>query len=867
MRGNSVRVVLSPSVMGAVTRGFARALGEQEVSTSKNVKDTLAIDTKLIYPGEIQSTDQQVVTFVDEFVGEQKTAANTDQNEDMHKVDASLGSFLARPVLISSFTWVDGSTIEDVLYPWELFLDNPVIKKKIDNYNFISCTLKVKVVVNASPFYYGCAGIFYEPLPSFNTAEIVETATYTGRLIPFSQRPHVYIYPASSQGGVLELPFIYHKKWLDLTSNSDVTNMGKLQVLSYTNLYNANSVSGTDCDVQIYAWAENVKLAGPTYNTALQSSDMAEDGKTSSKHIEKEYDNAGPISSVSSTVQRMANIGKSLPGPVGYGMNMLSTAAGYVTDVAKIFGYTNTPVIDDVAGFKNLPFHALASAEISSPVDRLTLDPKNILSCSTDMYGLKLDDQLSLDNFCARESYLTSFNWVASSTKDTLLWGVNVNPRMLGVDGTSNYKYQLTPMALCAYAFQWWRGTIVYRFRFICSKYHRGRVRITWEPSANLNAISDTQTSNYNYIVDLAEETDVSIAVPFLNATGFARVGSGISEYYGTTLSTPSDFYDNGQLSIRVLNQQTSPVTSADIVTLVSCYGTKMSFGGPRNISNDFSAYDLQSTDMYADGQEAKNLFEPTNDPADLNQLYMGENVTSIGQYIKRSGYHGSVNFTANDIATLNVVMSRINRYPRYPGFDDNGQFEGEGQLVPATYFPYNFVHWTPLTWFSQCFIGCRGSINWHLNVAAPVPISSVSCNRVESTTSNTRLAYNSALTTGATQSQLASFMISENDPGMSGLTLTNQNTQSALSANVPFYSGYKFRNTSKDFATLGTSIDDSDYDNITFRAMFTPETTLKSAEVRFDYYVAAGPDYSLGFFLNVPTFRQLTGIPAGNPA
>jgi len=113
--------------MGAATRGFTRALGEQEVSTSKNVKDTLMIDTELVYPGEIQSTDQQVVTFVDEFVGEQKTAANTDQNEDMHKVDASLGSFLARPVLISSFTWVDGSTIEDVLYPWELFLNNPVI--------------------------------------------------------------------------------------------------------------------------------------------------------------------------------------------------------------------------------------------------------------------------------------------------------------------------------------------------------------------------------------------------------------------------------------------------------------------------------------------------------------------------------------------------------------------------------------------------------------------------------------------------------------------------------------------------------------------------------------------------------------------
>lgn len=856
MRGNSVRVVLSPSVTDAVSRGFTRALQTEEVQNLKKEKMTLP---RCISTG-LQSEDQEVTTFVDADAGEEYSEQNVDVNRDMYKLDSTLANFLARPVLIHSIAWGESSSIDDAIYPWQLFFSDSVIKNKIQNYNYISCTMKVKALINASPFYYGCAGIFYQPLIDFDPAPIIEVSGYTGSLVPYSQRPHIWLYPAQSQGGTLELPFLNPRQWLDLTNDDEVRDFGRLHIKSLTSLMNANSVSGTGCDIQIYAWIENVKMCGPTITAALQAGDT----KVSAKHIEQKYDESPKISSIASSVSRMAAKASALPAPFGTAASAVSLASGAVGKIAGLFGYTNTPVVDDVQGFKNLPFHGLASCEISTPVDRLTLDPKNILAKNPEAIGVERGDEMDIANFCARESYLTQFNWAAADVLDDLLWGTVVMPRMMRRDGSTAYTWQMTPMCIPAYMFENWRGNLVYRFRFICTKYHRGRVRITWDPNTNLTSLPNTKVSNYNRIVDLAEETDISIEIPYLAPTAFCRNGTGYSQYYGTTPPSPNHEYDNGQLTLRVLNQQTSPILSADIVCLVSVYGKDMEFAQPRDVTTKFTAYPLQSTDTYVEGKESEPLFEDTAPPANLNEIYMGEHVSSFDQLIKRSAYHGSVFFPDDDISMLRFNFSTFNRFPRYPGYDPDAEYLGYGQLIPGTAFPYNFVHWTPITWISQCFVCCRGSINWHVNAVAGKQIASLRASRYLSAIANTDLTNSTAISNGATQSELASWCVRRMDAGCAGLTLTNGYTQSALSINAPFYNQNKFRNVSSTHATLGYSGDATNTDNLRVTAVFTPELTMKSGEMHFDNYVSAGPDYNLSFFLNVPSMVELNTVPDG---
>jgi hypothetical protein len=554
-----------------------------------------------------------------------------------------------------------------------------------------------------------------------------------------------------------------------------------------------------------------------------------------------------------------------LPAPLGTAASAVSLASGAVGKIAGLFGYTNTPVVDDVQGFKNLPFHGLASCEISTPVDRLTLDPKNILAKEPEAIGVERGDELDIANFCARESYLTEFTWAATDTLDTLLWGSVVMPRMMRRDGASKYTWQMTPMCIPAYAFKNWRGNIVYRFRFICTKYHRGRVRITWDPNTNLTSLPNTKVSNYNRIVDLTEETDVSIEVPFLAPAAYCMNGNGYGQYYGISPPAPNHEYDNGQITLRVLNQQTSPILSADIICLVSVYGKGMEFAQPRNVSEKFTAYSLQSTDTYAEGKPSEVLFENTEAPSNLNALYMGEFVSSFDQLLKRSAYHGSVFFAANDVAMLKLNYSTFNRFPRYPGYDPDAQFDGYGELIPATPFPYNFVHWTPLTWIGQCFVCCRGSITWHINAVAGKQIPSMRASRFIGTITNSSLAGGTSMPVPSTQAELISHCVRNIDSGASGLSLTNGYTQSALSFNAPFYNQYKFRGLSSTHATLGFNQDASDEDNVRVMAMFTPELDMKSGEMHFDSYVGAGPDFNLSFFLNVPSLIELQAVPYGS--
>lgn len=120
--------------------------------------------TNLKYTFTMQSSDildnEETVTFIDEKVGEE--AGFMAQMDPVVSNDAAestdLARFLARPVRIANFTWneSDAAGTIRVYNPWRLFFDDTRIKKKLDNFAFLQCDLRVKVIINASPFLLWC---------------------------------------------------------------------------------------------------------------------------------------------------------------------------------------------------------------------------------------------------------------------------------------------------------------------------------------------------------------------------------------------------------------------------------------------------------------------------------------------------------------------------------------------------------------------------------------------------------------------------------------------------------------------------------------------------------------------------------------
>jgi len=820
-------------------------------------------DTLMVGSGTASSeTVQQNLEFTDDQPGVDMEIphALAHTNVDSSS-NVELANFLKRPTRIHSFTWASGTSIIPTgIDPWTLYFNDTTIKKKLDNYAFMRANLKLKVVINASPFYYGAILFSYQPLKAFDPSFALPGGA--NELVPLSQRPNIWIYPQNSQGGTMTLPFIYHKQWAELAS-SEIDDLGELTYVSTGDLRFANSGVAGSVEVAVYAWAEDIQLAGPTVLNAMQSADQ------------DEYSHKGILSKPASAIARATGMLSNIP-IIGPYMTATSMVSRGVADLASLFGYTNVPVIDDVHFFKGTTIPHLASTDIGNPVEKLSLDAKNEVTIDPQVCGVTLDDELNIKKFCSRDSYLTSFEWITTDTIGDLLFNVRVVPTHTAVTVFPTFEeIQPLPMYMVASNFTYWRGEIIYRFKILASKYHKGRLEINWSPNGTPATAGNTTNQIYTKIVDIGDNSDVEFVVPYLQDSAYKRIApsAGFTQYSSSTALSGGGVNDfagsknlcNGVLTVKVLNKQTAPVTTADITVLVYARcGESIEFAAPTNLDNNIVPYNIQSDEVdYDVNTNCINMGEtPTSTDPNINLIYNGEAIQSIRTLINRSGYHRRCCLNSILATQATTLRSKFSRYPLYPGYDPNGINSADGllSLLPE---PYNYVNWHPLSWFQMCFIGSRGSVNWHVSPNYE-KIYKLTIDRISDT--RTVADYNilNQHPVLSSENERLASILDNSAQGPAGVSFTNPRTQTCVSACVPYYSRFKMYSNSIETRTLGTSYDDSDLDSVYATGEIVSSTA--GAMQGMDIYVSGGPDFSLIFFLNCPTLYRMTTIPTPTP-
>lgn len=134
-----------------------------------------------------------------------------------------LNKFFERPVKIFSAQWDVGAPFEESFNPWTLFFLNRRVANRICNYKNLRCKLNVKFVINGNAFYYGRIMAAYTPLFKFSDVDTIDPLSINAN-IPLSQRLHLMLDPTESQGGMLQLPFVWPFNALDLIAG-DVVNI------------------------------------------------------------------------------------------------------------------------------------------------------------------------------------------------------------------------------------------------------------------------------------------------------------------------------------------------------------------------------------------------------------------------------------------------------------------------------------------------------------------------------------------------------------------------------------------------------------------------------------------------------------------
>lgn len=771
---------------------------------------------------------------------------------------ADLAKFLERPVLIRSYAWQEGTSLNTTFTPWYDYFNNAKIKNKLENYTFLQANLNVKVVINASPFFYGCAYVAYEPLPQYEPCPIDETTANEVETVGFSQRPHFCIYAANNQGGNMLLPFINKEDWLDITTASSLQNMGKMKIISPADLKNANGVSSQSVSIQIYAWAQDVRLCGPTMSAALQGD---------------EYSTEGVISKPASAIAEAASCLESVP-IIGPYATATSFVAGAVASVAAWFGWTNAPIVEDVKPFKDMPFHSMASAEISQPVDKLTLDPKNELTIDPRTIGLSSEDELVISSLVTKESFLGVSTWAQTDAIDAELFAARILPEYYRSETITNRELvQGTPLWWLSQMFSYWRGDIIFRFRFVCSKYHKGRVLFSWDPDANISTTAGSATTNFSRIVDISEESDVEIRCNYMQATTFMRVEDDRSRTNlvfnnSATLASHDGRYDNGILTCRVFTQQSSPVASAPIQVFVSVRGAdNLEFAAPKEISFDYSAFTVQSEELeYGAPPEVALTGEGTgSDDKHKNLVYMGETMKSLRQLLRRTTLSRITSYATNTTARFWFLQSRRSRFPLPYGYDPNGVDTVINQIAPVTTKPFNLVVQHPLNWVRMCYLGCRGSVRWMYNFQGNNAVSNFRARRIQTARVAANYDYASIIpTTDSAQDNIRTLLVNLKG-GSAGQSVTNQLTQTGLAVEYPMYSRFRMMTNNQSKIVLGFENDESDLDSTELELLTSPvaDTAYNNPANQLLYsYCSAGTDFTCLYFMNVPTLWYNNSVP-----
>jgi hypothetical protein len=614
-------------------------------------------------------------------------------NNYVSNVDLTMTGFLQRPIQIVAVA-IPLDVDRDFSYNiWDLFLADPVVRSKLRNYAFLRCDLNVKIAISGTPFHYGKMLVSYQPFPSVNQPLNVFGPTFrVSRMKYLSQAPGAktmdvrdnvpfeFKIPYVSPQPVARLFNNQSTALMDTQDFQDFTTLGQLNV-STLNQVKAVVATATSIYMYIYVYASDVSVFGST-------------GTLSVIETESDERKTGPVQRFATSTLGVSRAMESIP-IIGSFAKASSIALGALKSMSTLFGWSYPVINVTPTRVKNEPFQNPANLIGCDTGMRITLDPKQELSVDPRMLGVS-DDELVIQGICSRESYFDTFVWSPDdSPLVDLSWKCAVTPLAGKVDRSITHDVVLpTPLSFAAMPFEYWRGSITYRFEFVCSNFHRGKILFGYEPNVmQFGLISASLNVNKQYVrvVDLQETQSLEFTVEWNFPKSWAKnidknlIGDTVNDQY---VQHSSDFEShNGIIFVTPFTALQSPDNS-DISVNVYVRSDDMMFnrfsqraltefsGNPYDTESDTCCGSVPASDM----EMSCCLLDPTYASLD----HFGEKPISFRALLKR--------FMTGNMAYSGVPVSGVNIFVTdfkvLPTSNDTNNFVGSDLTL------YQYLRW-----------------------------------------------------------------------------------------------------------------------------------------------------------------------------
>lgn len=777
--------------------------------------------------------------------------------------DATLDNFFSRPLKIHEEEWGTGTTLFFNINPWALYMQNSRVINRIINYNLLRSSLRVKIVINGNGFQYGRAIASYLPFPLFDTLSS-NAALVSQDIVQASQQPHIYLNPTTSTGGELKLPFFYHENSMSIPE-SDWQLMGDLTVRSINDLKHANGASDK-VTISVFAWIEDVTMSVLT--SREPGTLIPQSGKASEVD---EANHEGTISGPATALAEMACVAALYP-PLTPFATATAIAAESTAEIAKMFGYCRPAITKAPEPYRPTPASSLAVTNVPDNAQKMTVDDKQELCIDPRISGLGNTDSLAIKEIAKRESYLTTFDWAMGTAPETLLWNARIDPVTWAEDGLTPNGFHFPACAMAALPFKYWTGTMNFRFQIVASAFHKGRIKIVYDPHF---LASNEYNTNYIEIVDIAEKADFTMSFGNgQNRSLLTRHEPGVdsvTQMYSTTPYASAE-EGNGVVGVYVVNELTTPNSTVNNDIQVNVYVSmgddfevfvpedsfqnfvfKPQSGGAEEVPESFGTEEPDAPQQEASDTLGVGLSNHDK----LGLVYTGESILSFRTLLKRYNLHTAV----VDTTPAQAARTRM----RHPGFPYlRGNVLGAVHTTGA-FDKYNYCNTVLLHWVTLAFSGWRGSIRWKLiprgnggsvqtKIAlyaqrAPIGEKGYYHTEVSATAYDQNSGAHSCITQKGVGNQLTNYAVA----GTRGCCYTNDKVNNVLEYEVPFYSYYRFVPGKTENYTTTLQSEGADL------MIFSNQSETDPME----FWCAAGEDFQTYFWTGLPRVYYEAAPPA----
>lgn len=496
----------------------------------------------------------------------------------------TITDFLSRPIVVRTGLWNSTDDTETQLYTAnfpEALISNAMYQEKLQGFVGLRATLVIKVQVNSQPFQQGRLMLQYFPYAQYmpNRVQLVN-ATLQGRSgcprtdldlsvgteiemrIPYVS-PHVYYNLITGQGSFGAIYLVVYSQLRDQVSGTGAVEYTvwahledvDVQYPTGANIFTGSSpnfiseaaklASGkyTESDLRIL-WKNKAYSTKPSKifaQGAVELTDMKNTGVISS--------GIGQVSEGLRTLGRIPVLGNMFTRP--------AWISAQASNIFKILGFSKPTTQNVPCESKLRGQNRMANYDGADTSHKLALSTANEIETKAGLSGTSADE-MDLSHVLSIPNFWDRFTWSTDAATGTVLWDNFVTPfKVKPFSDTITDRFRCTHMGYVANSFGYWRGSIVYTFKFVKTQYHSGRLRISFIPfyfndtiSTGVPDISKTQ----KIVVDLRTSTEVSFTVPYVSSRPWMFCIRPESEWLGANNTLMYNAV-TGIVRVEVLNQ------------------------------------------------------------------------------------------------------------------------------------------------------------------------------------------------------------------------------------------------------------------------------------------------------------------------